>query len=50
MATDITATQCTNDWLLGVASKGSFVKSPNMSNWPKGNSGIPEGWTVVDAQ
>ena len=36
-------------WVLGVASSGTFVKNPSMSSWPTGVSGIPSGWTVVDA-
>ena len=39
----------TTAWLSNVASTGTFVKSPNMSSWPSGVSGIPSGWTVVDA-
>lgn len=42
------ATSCTNLWVSGVASSGTFVKNPDMS-WSTGNSGIPSGWTVVDA-
>ena len=37
------------DWVNGVASTGTFVKNPNMSNWTTGTSGIPSGWTVQDA-
>ena len=38
-----------NFWVSGVASTGTFVKNPNMTSWPDGESGIPTGWTVVDA-
>lgn len=38
---------CT-EWLSGVAASGTFTKSTN--NWTTGESGIPERWTVVDAQ
>lgn len=36
-------------WLRNVSSTGTFVKHPN-ATWPSGDSGIPEGWTVVDAE
>ena len=41
---------CVSDWMYGVADNGTFVKSATMEDWPKGSSGIPEGWTVVDAE
>lgn len=52
LATDISAQNCTYCWLIDVASTGTFVKNPNMqsSTWGTGNSGIPNNWTVVDAQ
>ena len=37
----------TNDWVRGVAATGTFIKNPN-TTWSTGNSGIPEGWTVID--
>ena len=49
MATDISANGCIDDWLYGVASQGTFVKSGIMNNWPQGTSGIPEGWSVENA-
>ena len=50
MATDISAENCTSQWLDGVAPTGTFVKSIWMNDWPQGISGIPEGWTAqVDA-
>ena len=48
LATDISATNCTGDWVDGVASSGTFVKASGTS-WARGNSGIPNGWTVQDA-
>ena len=48
LATDISAPNCLNDWVKGVASTGVFVKSPSMTSLPRGTSGIPSGWTVVD--
>lgn len=48
LATDISASNCTFDWLLDVAFKGTFVKAVGMEDWPTGASGIPSGWTIVD--
>ena len=45
-ATDISATDCTYDWVNGVSATGTFFKSANMSGWTTGTSGIPEGWKV----
>ena len=49
LATDISATNCLNTWVTGVSSTGTFVKDPNMTSLPTGDSGIPTGWTVQDA-
>lgn len=49
LATDISATDCTYDWLNGVRNTGTFVKSANMSGWTTGTSGIPAGWTIENA-
>ena len=38
----------TSSWLYNVSSTGTFTKAANMSNWPSGDSGIPNGWTVVN--
>ena len=38
-----------SNWVYGVAPTGTFVKNPKMTEWPTGASGIPEGWTVIDA-
>lgn len=35
-------------WLKGVFNTGLFVKDAEMNDWPTGESGIPEGWTVQD--
>lgn len=48
LATDISATGCLKSWVNNVASTGTFVKNPNMTTLPTGDSGIPEGWTVVN--
>ena len=49
LATDISATECTLNWLRLVAASGTFVKNQVMNDWPTGNNGIPANWTVVDA-
>lgn len=49
LAKSITGTSAMNDWLYGVASRGTFVKSPDMSSWSTGTAGIPNNWTVIDA-
>lgn len=36
------------NWLRGVASTGTFIKAKEMTSWLSGDSGIPEGWTVID--
>lgn len=48
LATEIESNS-TGSWVPGVASTGTFVKNPNMTSWPTGDSGIPTGWTVIDA-
>ena len=50
MATDISATDCLKDWVLGVPSSGTFVKN-SAATWENfyGTSGIPEGWNVQTA-
>lgn len=37
------------DWVSGVGSSGTFYKNPNATSWSTGSSGIPSGWSVVDA-
>ena len=48
LATSISASNCLNGWVYGVAAEGTFVKSHDMSDLPTGNSGIPTGWIVED--
>lgn len=48
LATDISATDCTWEWMNGVAANGTFAKAANMSGWTSGTSGIPTGWTVIN--
>jgi hypothetical protein len=42
-------TYSTSEFTMGVAPNGTFVKNPSMNGWPTGINGIPEGWTVVNA-
>jgi len=48
LATDISADDCLGNWVFDVAESGTFVKAANVQ-WPRGASGIPEGWTVENA-
>ena len=48
LATDISTSYCLSAWVSGVSSTGTFVKHPNMTSLPSGNSGIPSGWTVYN--
>lgn len=48
-ATDITALNCLVDWVNNVSSQGTFVKAKDNDSWTTGVSGIPQGWTVEDA-
>ena len=52
LATDISASSCLSYWVNGVSATGTFVKNPALSEYTigRGVSGIPEGWTVVDAE
>lgn len=49
LATDISAPDCTYNWVKGLSDTGVFYKSANMSDWTTGINGIPEGWIVKDA-
>lgn len=46
LATDKSAFNCTNYWVYGVANSGTFVKNINMNSWNRGDSDIPNNWTV----
>ena len=48
LATDISATNCTSNWVNGVASTGTF-ECPSSTSWTTGNDGIPTNWTRVNA-
>ena len=45
-ATQISGTNCLYEWVKGVASTGTFIKSPEMTSLSTGIYGIPNGWTV----
>ena len=45
-AQDISASNCTTNWLSGVASSGTF-RNLGTATYPTGASGIPSGWTEV---
>jgi len=45
-ATNISATNCTTNWLNSVASSGTFYKKSSMTSWPRTTSGVPAAWTV----
>jgi hypothetical protein len=47
-ATDVSAYNCTYNWVSGVSATGTFVKDSIMTSWTTGNSGIPTGWVVED--
>ena len=47
LATNISASNCTVNWLYGVAQSGVFTKKSGV-NWPDGYDGIPTGWTVIE--
>ena len=44
-ANDISASNCTSNWVKGVAASGTFNKKGTAS-WTTGTNGIPTGWTV----
>ena len=50
LANNISAMNCVDYWLEGVAASGTFIKDAKTKNWKSGASGIPEGWTVVNAE
>ena len=49
MFTTKPSTTYTNNWVKGVASRGTFVKNKNATWSVTGTSGIPSGWTVQTA-
>ena len=49
LATNISATNCLQNWVSGVASTGTFVKNSAATWTTTGVNGIPTGWTVETA-
>ena len=49
LATNLGFMLSTDNWLRNVAPTGTFVKAASMTKWTTGDSGIPAGWTVIDA-
>lgn len=47
LATDISASSATTDWLKNTARKGTFVKAAGVT-WQEGDDGIPTGWKVEE--
>lgn len=49
LATDgFSATKCTENWITGVGSTGQFTRAQGVDSWPRGASGIPKGWEIID--
>ena len=48
LATNISAYNCTLNWLNGNVYYRTFIKKTN-TVWPQGASGIPASWTVIEA-
>ena len=48
LATNISASSATTNWVKSVAPSGVFVKDVNMTAWSVGLSGIPQGWVTYD--
>ncbi len=47
LATNISASNCTNNWLNNVSAGGTLYKAAGVT-WPNGSSGIPGSWSVED--
>ena len=45
-ATDISASNCTTNWVQSVSNSGTFVKYITMEDWTTGSNGIPTNWIV----
>lgn len=46
LATDISATNCLSEWVSGVSSTGTFVKSKDATWDVRGANGIPNNWKI----
>ena len=40
----------TGNWVSGVASEGTFVKNPNATWTTRGANGVPNNWTIINAE
>ena len=49
LATDISASNCTNGWVIGISSTTGDFYTPSATIWTSGANGIPTGWTRHDA-
>lgn len=49
LATNISGTDCLENWVRGVSNSGTFVKAASMEDWNYGDDGIPGNWEVLDA-
>ena len=48
LAIDISGSYSLNAWVYNVSPTGTFIKHPDMTTLSTGDSGIPEGWEVID--
>ncbi len=48
LATDISASDATSEWLSRVAATGTFYKAKGMEDWTSDTDGIPAGWEVAE--
>ena len=50
LATVISATDCTKEWMKGVTNDSSrtFYKASSMTSWTSGDNGIPSNWRIQD--
>jgi len=48
LATNISATDCTKNWVSGVAPTGTFVQKSGFDWGDRGTSRIPNNWSVVE--
>ena len=46
LATNISAENCTKDWLYNVSATGTFTIASTMVDWSRDEHGIPSGWTI----
>lgn len=50
LATDISASNCTFNWVRSVGYVGTFYKAASMNNWDVDANGVPVGWALRDYQ